>query len=300
MTFWGVTEQGERFLLGNASEASITYDDDAPADLLKAKFTADSLWQQLAELEAYQNGELIFYGIVDEQTTSLSSTGLSVELICRSRECILLDNEAEPITIAAPSLEKLEDKLLKPLGLAIGEGDRTAKHGQLAVAKGESVWTVLARFCSEYLGTTPWVDLNGTVQCQNTTESTTVELCNVVSSKIKQLPCKRITEVWQQSTRGNYDTLYKSGTGGITRRRYLSAQSTKSPRQVLADSENEACEISVTCAGEWWHAKNSLVLVSVPKIGRLTGCTVRAIRYKYNKSGEQTTLTLAGGNIQPQ
>lgn len=296
MIFRGVTAQNERFLLGNASEATITYDSDAPADLLKAKFSADSPWQELTRVEAYQNGELAFVGMVDEQTIALSSSGLTVELICRSRECILLDNEAEPTTISAPSLKKLESKFLTPLGLTLGEGDTTPQHGRFTTEKGESVWAVLARFCSQYLGTAPWVDLNGTVQCKNTTEKT-CKLDKIISAQVKCLPCKRITEVWQQSTRGSYDTLYKAEKTGFTRRRYLSAQSTQSPRQLLADASRSACEITVTCAGNLWGVKNCTVSAAVPKLGTLTNCTVQSIRYKYSKSGEQTTLTLTGGDI---
>lgn len=298
MIYWGVTAGGERFLLGSASEAVITCDSDAPADLLKAKFPADSLWQELVRVEVYQNGKPVFVGIVDEQLTSLTQTGLSVELVCRSMESILLDNEAEPATVAAPSLSKLETKLLAPLGLKIGSGDRATQQGRLEISKGESVWAVLARFCSEYLGTEPWVDLNGVVQCSAKDEQQ-LELHRVISSQIKLLPCKRITEVWQQSTRGSYDTLYKAEVQGVTRRRYLSAQSTTSPHRLLSDALRMTREISVTCAGEWLTAKNAAVSVNIPMLGRLVGCNVQSVRYKYSQSGEQTTLTLAGGEIQP-
>lgn len=140
MTFWGVTFSGKRLLLGEPLEASLCYDRDAPADLLRARFPADKLWEELKEAELWEGEKLVFRGLVDEQDTELSSSGLTVELVCRSLEALLLDNEALPETIASPSLPLLEKKLLSPLGLALGEGDRERKRGRLTVKKGKSCW----------------------------------------------------------------------------------------------------------------------------------------------------------------
>ena len=99
MTYWGVLKNGGELLLGEPEEAVLSYDREAPADQLKAVFPADRLWEELTEVLVYDGGEGVFRGIVDEQNTRLSEAGLSTELVCRSREALLLDNEAEPGTI---------------------------------------------------------------------------------------------------------------------------------------------------------------------------------------------------------
>ncbi len=294
MIFWGTAVSGNRLLLGEAAETVLSYDRDAPADLLRVKFPADRLWEELREIDLSERGETVFRGIVDEQNTTLSSGGLTVELVCRSLEALLLDNEAPPVNIASPSLPLLETKLLLPLGLALGEGDREVKRGELTVEKGESVWTVLERFCGDFLGTAPFVDQNGLVQCAGTSGKS-LELKDVISAQLNLLPCKRITEVWQQSCRGGYDTLYRGKEQGIKRQRYLSAQSGKDPRQVLAEGEKSSFLLTVTCAGAWWPPKSVSASVRLPGIGGFSNCPVRSVQYRRDKTGERTRLVLEKG-----
>lgn len=291
MIFWGTTLTGDRLLLGEPAEAALSFDQDAPADLLRVKFPADRMWEELREVEMCEKGEPAFRGIVDEQNTELSSTGLTVELVCRSREALLLDNEVMPENILSPSLALLETKLLAPLGLALGAGDAERKRGELVISKGESVWTVLERFCREFLGTEPAVDLDGLVQCGGY-PGKNLELKDVMSAQVNLLPCKRVTEVWQQSSRGTYDTPYRSEGQNVPRRRYLSMQSGKSPRQVLEAGERDSFLLTVTCAGAWWPGRNACASVTLPEVGRFENCPVQSALYRRDRSGERTRLVL--------
>lgn len=291
MTFWGTTIFGDRLLLGEPAEAALSYDRDAPADLLRVKFPADRMWEELREVEMYEKGEPAFRGVVDEQNTELSSAGLTIELVCRSREALLLDNEALPENILSPSLSLLETRLLTPLGLALGAGDTERKQGELVISKGESVWTVLERFCQEFLETEPYVDLDGLVQCGGL-PGKSLELKDVISAQVNLLPCKRITEVWQQSSRGSYDTPYRSEGRNVPRRRYLSMQSGKNPHQVLEAGERNSFLLTVACAGAWWPGRNASASVTLPGVGRFENCPVQSALYRRDKSGERTRLVL--------
>lgn len=291
MIFWGVGLSGSELLLGEPKEAVLTYDRDAPADLLRVKFPADRMWEELAEVVLYEDGRQTFRGIVDEQNTILSSQGLTVELVCRSREALLLDNEAMPGTVASPSLPVLETRLLTPLGLTLGGGDREKKRGELAVTKGESCWSVLERFCGAFLGTVPYVDLEGRVQCEGA-PGKRLELKDVISAEVSLLPCKRVSEVWQQSCRGGYDTLYRGKSRGTVRRRYVSMQGGKSPGEVLARGERDSFLLTVTCAGSWWPGRNASASLDLPGAGRFEDCPVRGASYRRDRSGERTRLIL--------
>ncbi len=290
MTFWGITRGGDRLLLGEPAEAALSRDRDAPADLLRARFPADRLWEELREVELFENGTVLFRGLVDEQNTSLSARGLSAELVCRSGEAVLLDNEAPPGVLKTLSLDYLEERLLLPLGLSLGEGDRSRKRGELTAEKGESSWTVLHRFCQGYLGVSPFVDEEGRVQCGGGPPEA-VELKDVISAEISFLPCKRIGQVWQQSCRGGYDTLYR-GSGDVRRRRYLSAQSGLAPKELVDRGERESFLLTVTCAGLWWPGRNAIASVEIPGAGRFEGCPVRSVLCRRDKSGERTRLVL--------
>ena len=67
MTFWGELTDGTELLLGNPLEAELLYDSDAPADQLKAVFPTEKLWDDLAVVRVFHQGQVVFGGIVDEQ-----------------------------------------------------------------------------------------------------------------------------------------------------------------------------------------------------------------------------------------
>lgn len=290
MTFWGWSQTGQKLFLGQPMEASLSWDRDAPADLLRAKFPADAMWEELREIAGYENGEAVFRGIVDEQNTLLSGEGLTVELVARSMEALLLDNEAQPGVIRSPSLDLLEKRLLKPLGLAVGVGDRGTKPGALTVSKGDSCWTVLSGFCREFLGAEPQVGLDGRVNVGG--EEAVFELQEVLSAQVSLLPCKRLSHVWLQSCRGGYDTLYRSGTAGVPRTRYISLESGKRPKEVLAQAQRDSFLLTVTCAGPLRPFKRARVSVTLPGAGRFESCPVRRALYMLDRSGERVRLVL--------
>ena len=153
MTFWGELTDGTELLLGEPMEAQLLYDSDAPASQLRAVFPAEKLWEDLAVVRVFHQGQVAFGGIVDEQNTALSGEGFTVELIARSWEALLLDNEARPAVLRSPSLGLLWERYFQPLGLTSVVGDQSPKAGELAVEKGTSCWELLESFCRDYLGT---------------------------------------------------------------------------------------------------------------------------------------------------
>lgn len=291
MTYWGTLASGGQMLLGEPKEAVLSFDRDAPADQLKAVFPADRLWEDLTEVCAYEGGRGAFRGIVDEQNTRLMAEGLFVELICRSREALLLDNEAEPGTLRRPSLEGIRKRLLETLGFESVSGDGGAVPGELTVEKGTSCWQVLAGFCQDYLGTEPYVDFDGALCCQGVEERRLV-LSGVISAELSRLPYKRLSAVWKQGYRGGYDTLYSDPESPVVRRRYLSAQSGKNPRAVLDQSRRDGALLTVTCAGAWWPLRGASADVEIPRAGRFAGCPVRKGTYCRDQNGERTRLVL--------
>lgn len=294
MTYWATLRNGGQMLLGEPKEAVLSYDRGAPADQLKAVFPADRIWEELAEVLLYDQGQGIFRGVVDEQNTRLTSDGLFVELICRSQEALLLDNEAEPQPIRGASLESLRARLLEPLGFTQVIGGPEALRGELAVEKGSSVWQVLAGFCRECFGTVPYVDFGGALRCEGRAPGK-LSLDRVMSAQISGRPCKRLSAVWKQGYRGGYDTQYRDEGAALPRRRYLSAQSGQDPRQVLDKARQESFLLTVTCAGNWWPPHGALVDVSVPRAGRFENCPVRQAVYYRDSSGERTRFVLERG-----
>ena len=294
MTFWGKTQSGRRIPLGDPAQVAFSRDADAPADLLRVTFPSEKAWEELEEITVYREESPVFRGVIDEQNTTLSSSGLTVELIARSREALLLDNEACPGTYAGVTLETLEDRFLLPLGMTLGAGDRTAKAKSLSVTKGDNVWSVLAAFCSSLLGTVPYVDPDGRVQCGDS-QGKTIVLHELLSATWSLRPCKRLGEVVLQSTRGTYDTPFRA-EGGPLRRRYLSCGSGKDPRAMLSQGEQDSFRLTVTCPGELWPSRQDRVSVTVPGLGRFEDCPIQNARIRRDDGGLCTELTLKGGS----
>lgn len=295
MTYWGVLQNGGEMLLGDPKEAVLSFDRDAPADQLKAVFPADRIWEDISEVYMYDGGKGVFRGIVDEQSTRLSKEGLFVELVCRSREALLLDNEAEPAAIKRPSLESIHRRLLEPLGFTEIRGSAGAVPGELRVEKGTSCWQALSDFCGEYFGTKPYVDFDGVIHCEGI-EERRVQLEGVMSAELDRLPYKRLSAVWKQGYRGGYDTLYSDPEAPVIRRRYVSAQSGKNPREMLSEAKKGSKLLTVVCAGNYWPLRGTRADVEIPGMGRFTGCAVEKGVYYRDKDGERTRLVLETGD----
>ena len=266
MTFWGELTDGTELLLGEPMEAQLLYDSDAPASQLRAVFPAEKLWEDLAVVRVFHQGQVAFGGIVDEQNTALSGEGFTVELNARSWEALLLDNEARPAVLRSPSLGLLWERYFQPLGLTSVVGDQSPKAGELAVEKGTSCWELLESFCRDYLGTAPWVDGKGTLHCEGPQE-TKVTAGRVLSAELSRLPCKQLSAVWQQSFRGTYDTPFR-GAAGVKRQRYVSMEDGRDPRALLRQGERESWLLSVECQGNSWPGPGALVTVEAPRQAR--------------------------------
>lgn len=291
MRFWAKTRQGAKLFLGAPLQASLSWDKDAPADLLRAVFPAQAPWEELGEISLFQGERELFTGPVDEQNTKLSGDGLRVEIIARSREALLLDNEAPPGTIPSPGLGLLEERLLLPLGLSLGSGDREARLGELSIRKGESCWTALARFCQQALGTVPRVGESGLVDCGPGGVAEETQLSNILEATLSILPCRRIGSVWMQSFAGGYDTLL-SGDLGTLRRRYVSAQSGTDPRRLIAESLQNSRKLSVTLAHCLWPVENRLFSGEIPGIGRAKRLSADKAVLRMDASGVRLRLEM--------
>ena len=294
MTFWGELTDGTEMLLGEPTEAQLCYDSDAPADQLTAVFPAEKLWEDLAVVRVFHEGEVVFGGIVDEQNTRLSGDGFSVELVCRSWEALLLDNEAKPAVLRTPSLASLWEKYFKPLGFLDIQGDMEPKAAELTVEKGVSCWELLESFCRVYLGTVPYVDGACVLHCEGVPESR-MSAGRVLSAEYSRQPCKQLSAVWQQSFRGTYDTPFRNTAAwGVKRQRYVSMEESRDPRELLKEGEKESRLLTVECLGNCWPDRGALVTVEAQKLGSFTGCPVKSARYTRGSYGERTKLVLEG------
>lgn len=163
MIFWGETEKGEKILLGEPESVTLKRDADAPADLITASFPAYDIWESFLYLHAYENGNQVFSGIVDEQRTSIGKNSMTAMLVARSKMALLLDNEAMPQTLMNPSLRLISKLYIEPFGFAPVVGSSTSVKGAFTIFKGESCWSVLDRFCRLFHGSKAFCGNDGLI-----------------------------------------------------------------------------------------------------------------------------------------
>ena len=294
MRFTGVRPDGTEIQLGNPREAMLSFDREAPAMELKAVFAVEKPWDELSEVLVMQERDGIFRGIVDEQITGLSNEGLTVELICRSREALLLDNEAEPGTIRGPSLEALRRRFLMALGFENIIGQEGAFRGVLNIEKGSSCWRVLSDFCKKNLMTQPWVSFDRALHCEKETPERG-QISGVIWAELHHLPVKRLSQVYKQGYGGGYNAMYRDPKALAVRRRYISAQSGIDPKELLRIAGEKSFRITVVCKGNLFNLRRAELEVDLPKAGRFTGCRAERVIYYRDQEGERTKFVLKRG-----
>jgi len=292
MTFWAETVQGDKMLLGAPKRAVLMRDRGAPADLLKVVFPADKLWESLRKVFVYDSGELIFGGVVDEQNSRLLSDGLTIELICRSFAAVLIDNEVLPQTIRNPSLKLLWERYIKPLGFSEIEGDMEPRRGEIVIEKGESCFAVLQKYCKIFFGTVPYLNEEGKIFCVPRDKNRR-EISDICSFEISEKFCKRISRVYMQNNIGVYAALFSnSAAKEITRVRYVSSSSGKTPQELINNGERDSFSLTVTCMGAHYVPINTKIDISSPRYGEFLNCEVESIVYKLDDKGETTKFVL--------
>ncbi len=286
MTFWAITQDGSKLLLGRPLSVTLKKEQGVPADLLEVKFPAVSIWDECVFLDVYAEGDKIFSGIVDEQLSIQNDTGITIEFVCRSHEALLLDNEAEPAVLSSPSWKVMVQKYAQPLGFSTREEPQTIGKGQFEIYKGESCWTVLSRYAERFLQSQLWVR-HQELELQSS-QPKEIELSHITESRFAYRPYRHISKVRTQNAAGAYELAYPNPTGNsLPRERYFTYQDIRSPIAYLKEQEKRVKTWQVVCDGFVDASPGDKVIGDAQK-----SLLVTQIRYHLDEKGENTLLYL--------
>lgn len=294
MTFWAECFDGTRFLLGRAIAASLTAEKGVPADLLKAKFPSLGDWPELLRVSAYKNSEMIFNGVVDEQNTSRGSDGIFTEIICRSLSALLIDNEAEPMTLRNPSWRVMCKKYAKPFGINYDENEIIAETatGEFTVKKGESCYSALSRFANIFMGKEISVSNDGVAHILGN-ECKEIGL-NKISNLIKKnLPYKKISQVFVQNSTGAYQIgCVNNESNGICRQRYFMSTDVRSPVQFIRNQNQNAVVWQAVCESFICARPMDYCNINVSGFEPMKDLEISKVQNKLDKSGWKTIINM--------
>lgn len=128
---------------------------DTPAHSLAVRLPF-IIEKEICEVRLLDERGLIFEGVVDEQILYFSES-LSTEIIARSMEALLLDNEACPEVFTNPSSSLIFSRYARVCSLEKLDAPGMALKGVLKVYKGTSCYQVLKEFCERVYGKAPFV-----------------------------------------------------------------------------------------------------------------------------------------------
>ena len=111
--------------------------------------------------EAWENGEQVFSGVVDECEVSLCERGRLLEVSGRGLAALLLDNEALGQDYYSATQADVVRDHVRPYGIQVAPGAELPPVSHFSVRTGSSEWSVVYEFARYYGGVAPRFDRTG-------------------------------------------------------------------------------------------------------------------------------------------
>lgn len=157
--------QGVRWTLPSLLAWRLDYTAGVPSD----SFWLQCTWDEgndaqpgdWVRFEAWEEGEQVFAGVVDECEVSLSAQGRLLEASGRGMAALLLDNEALGQDYMTATLADILRDHVTPYGISTAPGASLPPVSWFSVATGSSEWSVVYEFARYYGGVAPRFDRKG-------------------------------------------------------------------------------------------------------------------------------------------
>jgi hypothetical protein len=296
----GITTSGSRLWLEHPLSITLTKDEEEPADHFTGTFAVSERVASLSGWNVYEeDGTLLFGGIVDEQTHTVSDGGAVMTLRARSLAALLLDNESMPQTYENPSLPQLFEEHGAVYGLSSVQGKRSRYGWTYVIGKGVSEWQVFWDFCIYCIGIEPRVTPDGVLDVTERTDLpthrfggggidyTALEYCRCPQKQLRQL------HLQEAAGEGYNETLLDLSaiSQGIQRTRYVTAANWQ-VRRTLRSARRQSDRLVLTCPQLGSVALGDLAEVHHPILGDFQNYSVAGVTYHQSSSGALWTVTL--------
>ena len=295
--------EGEILNVGFIESVNLKREESAPCDQLEIVFLCE-ITSQISEILLTDSKGEIFRGVVDEQIVSYSDK-VQTKIVARSMEALLVDNEACPEVFHNPSSALIFSRYAKVGAIKTFPDDNRFFEGTLKVYKGDSLYTVLKKFCEKVYGVAPFVKGNELCVFSEDKESE-VLFSDALNSgvpfkelEVKHLPCEIISRVnIKTHPDGNYDRILRNEdlSCDLPRVRFVDASSLsssdiKSAERLIAQSVRRSTELSLVAKGRHSELLRKAAKVET-KRGVYEGFYVSSLKYTLKNRQEQTLLTL--------
>lgn len=156
---------GRQHAIGEPSSFRLSYGLGSPCDSFSLRATwkagQESLLNTVSRVLVKRDGELIFFGVLDEWECCFDASGYTLELHGRGMQALLLDNEAQSADYGVATLSDILLAYVTPYGIqTVGQASLPPVSG-FSVKSGSSCWQVLYQFARYYGGVAPRFDRQG-------------------------------------------------------------------------------------------------------------------------------------------
>ena len=296
---------GNEIVLPIPSYMTVNRDENVPADDISVSFPAIKDLPELCTLTVSEDGEIIFYGQIDEQQTLVSNSSVLTRIVARSMASVLLDNESKPVSYYCPSTSIIFSRHLEPFGIRSYKGSDVVLRETLNIVKGMTNWQAFYTFCMRAYGISPRIEADGTVNLNGIECSKSVYFSNVngtpyISLKENNKRCNTLSDVWVKLSAGDGYILNVMNENAkerkIKRERYLDATgASTSPvvaQTMIRNSVDNSYELTVVSTQRLVDILGASANLDDPYIGRKDGLYVSNIYYNLTPDSERTTITL--------
>lgn len=166
MTQWTlIAVDGTEYRVQQVLSWQIAYGLGVPCDSVQLSclwsLGQEAVLRGVSRLRAVHEGEIVFFGVLDEWICVWDANGCRLEITGRGLQALLLDNEAESADYGAASLDDVLHHYVSPFGIAVAERGNLPPVQGFSVKSGSSCWQVLHQFVRYYGGVTPRLDASG-------------------------------------------------------------------------------------------------------------------------------------------
>lgn len=236
-------------------------DMDAACDGLRLTFLHGAALGEIYRVYVYEGQARLFCGYADLQKVTEDAQGQVCFVYARSSACLLLDNEAQPISLVQPNSRQLFACFAEAFGFA-NALPAVSGEGLYLVQKGTTCFGAIHNFMLDYYGKGIYVDPQNVLCAYESGRKITVPRDKVLSAvRITERGAPVSTYYYKIESGELYRHCLQSRAlepAGVVRRRYvnLSAYPAGQREQLLkrkmyAQAKNYN-RLELTVEGEWY------------------------------------------------
>jgi prophage tail gpP-like protein len=305
MTGFVSASDGTTWQLPQLSAWRIVRTDGTSCDCYEVSFPCDETSAELlaraARFRAEDGGAVVFTGVVDECTVTLSDDGRIAQITGRGLAALLLDNQTRAASYTYAQLRDILCAYVTPFGIQSVKSDFSNGVSQFAVDTGDSCWTALTGFCLHAAGRRPRFLADGTLDL--TAPSTKVSRtlgagASVLSAEYRVCRYGVISELVTVDRSTGAQTVTQNAAFDGSYRRVTAATGTttrasaRTARQRIDESARDWHTLSVTLPGRFLAEPKERVRVNLPNLGVEGIFVVREVTSRVDSAGERCTLEL--------